>query len=57
MTLLLDTHTLFWAVEEPTTPHQKDPFDRLMITQALVDGVSIVSVDVIFDSYGVNHIW
>ena len=37
--------------------HHKDPFDRLMIAQALVDGIPIVSNDVIFDSYGVTRIW
>ena len=38
-------------------PHHKDPFDRLMIAQALVDGISIVGVDVAFDAYGVSRIW
>jgi PIN domain nuclease of toxin-antitoxin system len=38
-------------------PHHKDPFDRLMIAQALVDGISIVGVDVAFDAYGVTRIW
>ena len=38
-------------------PHHKDPFDRLMIAQALVDGVPIVGVDVDFDPYGVIRIW
>lgn len=38
-------------------PHHKDPFDRLMISQALVDGIAIVSSDVAFDSYGVTRIW
>jgi PIN domain nuclease of toxin-antitoxin system len=38
-------------------PHHKDPFDRLMIAQALVDGIPIVSADVAFDPYGVTRIW
>jgi PIN domain nuclease of toxin-antitoxin system len=38
-------------------PHHKDPFDRLMIAQALVEGIPIVSVDVAFDPYGVTRIW
>jgi PIN domain nuclease of toxin-antitoxin system len=38
-------------------PHHKDPFDRLMIAQALVDGIPIVSVDGAFDPYGVTRIW
>lgn len=128
MRLLLDTHTLFWAVEQPTRigvgamkemqnpandrllsaatiwelaikvgqgkltlsmpyrqwletcisdlalvivpisvehgerytvlpPHHKDPFDRLMIEQSLVDGIPIVGVDPVFDRYGVTRVW
>jgi PIN domain nuclease of toxin-antitoxin system len=37
--------------------HHKDPFDRLMIAQSLVDGIPIVSVDAAFDSYSVARIW
>ena len=38
-------------------PHYKDPFDRLMIAQALVDGFSVVGADAAFDWYGVKRIW
>ncbi|MBI1917128.1 MAG: type II toxin-antitoxin system VapC family toxin [Planctomycetes bacterium] len=38
-------------------PPHKDPFDRLMIAQALVDGIPIGSLDVAFDSYGITRIW
>jgi PIN domain nuclease of toxin-antitoxin system len=38
-------------------PYHKDPFDRLMIAQALVDGILIVSADSGFDPYGVTRIW
>jgi PIN domain nuclease of toxin-antitoxin system len=37
--------------------HHRDPFDRLLIAQALVEGMAIVGVDVQFDSYGVVRIW
>jgi PIN domain nuclease of toxin-antitoxin system len=37
--------------------HPKDPFDRLLIAQALVEGVSIVSGDVRFEAYGVTRVW
>ena len=37
--------------------HHKDPFDRLLIAQTLVEGFSIVSIDAAFDAYGVNRIW
>lgn len=37
--------------------HHGDPFDRLLISQALADQISIVSSDIHFDSYGVTRIW
>ena len=37
--------------------HHKDPFDRLLIAQALVEGIPILSVDGVFDPYGVTRLW
>ena len=37
--------------------HHKDPFDRILVAQALVEGLSIISIDAIFDQYGVGRIW
>ncbi|HKD38438.1 MAG TPA: type II toxin-antitoxin system VapC family toxin, partial [Pirellulales bacterium] len=37
--------------------HHRDPFDRFLIAQALVDGIPIVSSDTAFDDYGVKRIW
>jgi PIN domain nuclease of toxin-antitoxin system len=37
--------------------HHRDPFDRLLIAQALVDGTTIVSNDGDFPPYGVPLIW
>jgi len=37
--------------------HHKDPFDRLLAAQALVEQVQIVSADVQLDAYGVTRIW
>ena len=37
-------------------PH-RDPFDRLIIAQALVDDLSVVTSDAIFEAYGVRRIW
>lgn len=37
--------------------HHKDPFDRLLISQALVEGMPIVGADTVFDAYGVKRIW
>ena len=38
-------------------PHHKDPFDRLIVAQALVDGLPVVCADPAFDSYGITRIW
>jgi PIN domain nuclease of toxin-antitoxin system len=42
---------------ETLPPHQKDPFDRLLISQALLETTPIVSADVMLDSYGVSRLW
>lgn len=34
--------------------HHKDPFDRLLIAQADVEGLTVVTNDAIFASYGVK---
>jgi PIN domain nuclease of toxin-antitoxin system len=37
--------------------HHRDPFDRMLIAQSIVEQASLVSVDPIFDSYGIDRIW
>ncbi len=37
--------------------HHRDPFDRLIIAQSLIEGISVVSADGQFDAYGVNRVW
>jgi len=37
--------------------HHKDPFDRLLIAQAIVENMLIVSADLDFDAYPVRRIW
>jgi PIN domain nuclease of toxin-antitoxin system len=37
--------------------HHRDPFDRLLIAQALVEELSIVSADKVFDRYEVSRAW
>ena len=37
--------------------HHRDPFDRLIIAQGLVEEVPIISVDTVFDAYGVDREW
>ena len=37
--------------------HPRDPFDRLIIAQSLVQGIPVVSSDDMFDRYGVERVW
>ena len=37
--------------------YHRDPFDRLLIAQASVEKLSILSIDEVFDAYGVNRLW
>jgi PIN domain nuclease of toxin-antitoxin system len=37
--------------------HHRDPFDRLIAAQALVEKLPLVGRDQAFDSYGVQRIW
>jgi PIN domain nuclease of toxin-antitoxin system len=38
-------------------PHHRDPFDRLIIAQALIGGFTVVTSDRRFEDYGVKVIW
>lgn len=37
-------------------PH-KDPFDRLLIAQAIAEDMLLVSNEAVFDGYGVSRLW
>jgi PIN domain nuclease of toxin-antitoxin system len=37
--------------------HHKDPFDRILIAQAIIENVPLVSIDEQFDAYAVTRIW
>jgi len=37
--------------------HHKDPFDRLLISQAIVENMTLVSADASFANYRVNLLW
>ena len=39
------------------TFHHKDPFDRMLLAQASVEGIPIVSVDSKFDPYPITRLW
>lgn len=42
---------------EKLPPHHKDPFDRMIIAQAMVEDFTIVSLDGSFADYAVPVIW
>ncbi len=35
----------------------KDPFDRMLIAQAQAEDIPIISIETIFDTYGVRRLW
>lgn len=37
-------------------PH-RDPFDRMLIAQAMLDDLVLVSNDTAFDAYGARRLW
>ena len=38
-------------------PHHRDPFDRLLIAQAKVEEMTLISADRMFDRYPVRLLW
>ena len=42
---------------ETLAAHHGDPFDRLLIAQALEEDLPVVTADPIFRKYGVKRIW
>lgn len=39
------------------TFHHRDPFDRLIIAQAICDRLSVITIDEHFPKYNINVIW
>ncbi|MCC5636212.1 type II toxin-antitoxin system VapC family toxin [Nostoc sp. CHAB 5844] len=37
--------------------HHRDPFDRMLIAQAIVENILILSADIIFDAYLIKRLW
>lgn len=37
--------------------HHKDPFDRMLIAQALSENLTLISNETRFDAYGVTRLW
>ncbi|MDJ0734427.1 MAG: type II toxin-antitoxin system VapC family toxin [Nostocaceae cyanobacterium] len=37
--------------------HHRDPFDRILIAQAIVEELLILSIDSVFDAYPIQRLW
>ena len=37
--------------------YHKDPFDRIIIAQSLVENITLISVDDVFDNYGIKRLF
>ena len=46
-----------WAVADLPVGDHKDPFDRQLVAQALVEELPIISGDQQLDRYGVTRLW
>lgn len=55
--LILPVTVEYAERQSSLAPHHKDPFDRFLIAQALVENIPIVSLDAAFDPYGVTRLW
>ena len=42
---------------ETLAGHHRDPFDRLLVAQAMLERLPIVSSDSVFDEYGIKRFW
>ena len=50
--------TVKHAVQIAAMPfHHRDPFDRLLVAQAQVEGMQVVGLDAGLDAYGINRLW
>jgi PIN domain nuclease of toxin-antitoxin system len=54
---LLDIKIEHLAVLEALEFYHRDPFDRLIICQALVEEIPVLSSDKIFSKYPIKRIW
>lgn len=54
---LLEIRTAHAGRVEFLAWHHRDPFDRLLVAQALHEGLPVLGLDADFDRYGVERIW
>jgi PIN domain nuclease of toxin-antitoxin system len=44
-------------IQAGLSPHHRDPFDRLLVAQALYEQIPLVSADPQLNAYGITRIW
>lgn len=54
---LLDINLDRRAVIATLPFHHRDPFDRIIIAQAMVEQLPILSADTAFDAYAIKRFW
>lgn len=54
---MLDIRMAHVGRVESLPPRHGDPFDRLLIAQALEEKLPVVTADAVFRDYGVKRIW
>jgi PIN domain nuclease of toxin-antitoxin system len=55
--VILDIRPRHTAVVATLPFHHRDPFDRLIIAQAIVEDMPLLSVDPTLDAYPIRRIW
>lgn len=53
--LSIELHHIYALSDMPL--HHRDPFDRLLIAQAIIEELPIASIDEAFDPYNITRIW
>lgn len=46
-----------WGVGQLQLGEHRDPFDRLLVSQAILEGVPIISADPQLEQYGIARLW
>jgi PIN domain nuclease of toxin-antitoxin system len=54
---LLDIKVSHLAQVSTLPLHHRDPFDRLLIAQSIVENIPVLSADTIFDAYPIQRLW
>jgi PIN domain nuclease of toxin-antitoxin system len=54
---LLNIEVAHAAIVATLPFHHRDPFDRLLIAQAIVEKMPVVSIDAALDTYGITRLW